>query len=98
MYCGAIVERGTGCECQARRALAAACAAGWAGARVSQYTRTMNTRPPGTRAAPGTAPGGSPPSTRRPRALKVEVAEVIRETHDTVTLVFDRRPAHDYQP
>lgn len=79
-------------------ALVAACAAGWAGARVSQYTRTMNTGTRATRAAPGAGPGGSPPSTRRPRTLKVEVAEVIRETHDTVTLVFDRQPPHDYRP
>ena len=80
-------------------ALVAACAAGWAGARVPQYTCTMSTRRRGTPAAPGAGagPNGSPPSPRRVQLLKVAVTEVIAETGDTVTLVFDRPPSHDYR-
>ena len=32
-----------------------------------------------------------------PGTEALRCAEVIRETHDTVTLVYDREPAHDYQ-
>src|SRR5215203_5074888 len=75
-------------------ALVAGCAAGWAGARVSQYTCTMTARPRATRrpSGGGAGPHGSPPSPRRVQTLQVTVAEVIVETGDTVTLVFDGPP------
>ena len=59
----------------------------------------MSTRRRGRPAAPraGAGPNGSPPSPRRVRLLNVAVAEVIAETGDTVTLVFDRPPSHDYR-
>jgi ferredoxin-NADP reductase len=45
----------------------------------------------------GAGPGCSAPSPRRIQILQVTVANVIVETRDTVTLVFDRPPQDEYR-